>query len=352
MSKNLPLIQQFILAQVSKHPSDLVRFTAEHFKVTVQAVQKHITQLIKRGELKKEGKTRSSIYLLASAAIATPPPQRNATEAHWAFPVAATLSEQDVWDSALKERLAQFPENIREIVEYGFTEMVNNVKDHAMATEVRINYKIIENALLITIQDNGVGIFRKLKDALSLETLREAILHLSKGKLTTDHTRHTGEGIFFSSRVFDKFFIYANELLYGRINTAADEDWLSGEAKTSTDGTIVTMEIALDSARTREEVFRKFTTPEDFSFSKTHVAVELGINAGETYVSRSQAKRILSGLEKFKFIVLNFKRVNSVGQGFVDEVFRIFKNTHPDIDITYINANDSVSFMIKRSLSN
>lgn len=81
------------------------------------------------------------------------------------------------------------------------------------------------------------------------------------------------------------------------------------------------------------------------------MAVELGKNPEDRYISRSQAKRILAGLEKFKQVTLDFRRVQSVGQGFVDEVFRVFQRNHPDIDIRFTHANPSVEFMIKRSQS-
>jgi hypothetical protein len=47
------------------------------------------------------------------------------------------------------------------------------------------------------IIQNGVGIFKKIQNALGLEDERHAVLELSRGKLTADPARHTGEGIFF-----------------------------------------------------------------------------------------------------------------------------------------------------------
>jgi len=47
---------------------------------------------------------------------------------------------------------------------------------------------------------------------------------------------------------------------------------------------------------------------------------------------------------------LDFRDLSTVGQGFVDEVFRVFQSKYPKIKITYTNANDDVRFMIERSL--
>ena len=64
------------------------------------------------------------------------------------------------------------------------------------------------------LHDNGVGIFKKIQTELRLLDERHAILELAKGKLTTDPKRHTGEGIFFSSRMFDQFDILSGGIFF------------------------------------------------------------------------------------------------------------------------------------------
>ncbi|GIS84625.1 MAG: hypothetical protein CM1200mP16_09250 [Nitrospina sp.] len=66
------------------------------------------------------------------------------------------------------------------------------------------------------------------------------------------------------------------------------------------------------------------------------------------YISRSQARRFFWGLEKFKYVILDFSDISTVGQGFVDEVFRVFKTKYSRTKIEYKNANDNVKFMIER----
>ena len=46
----------------------------------------------------------------------------------------------------------------------------------------------------------------------------------------------------------------------------------------------------------------------------------------------------------------DFQKVKMVGQGFADEVFRVFQTKYPDIEIKYTNANDDILFMIQRSI--
>ncbi|PIZ88177.1 MAG: histidine kinase, partial [Candidatus Nealsonbacteria bacterium CG_4_10_14_0_2_um_filter_39_15] len=60
--------------------------------------------------------------------------------------------------------------------------------------------------------------------------------------------------------------------------------------------------------------------------------------------------RILSGLDSFRKITLDFSEVETVGQAFVDEVFRIWQYKHPKIDIVPQNVNENIAFMINRTL--
>ncbi len=68
----------------------------------------------------------------------------------------------------------------------------------------------------IVVSDNGIGIFRKIRRDLHLTDERHAILELSKGKVTTDPNRHSGQGIYFTSRAFEKFGILSGRLYFGQ----------------------------------------------------------------------------------------------------------------------------------------
>ena len=49
-------------------------------------------------------------------------------------------------------------------------------------------------------------------------------------------------------------------------------------------------------------------------------------------------------------VVLDFQHIRTVGQGFVDEVFRVFQQKHPEIKIESVNTSEDIRFMIERSL--
>jgi hypothetical protein len=83
----------------------------------------------------------------------------------------------------------------------------------------------------------------------------------------------------------------------------------------------------------------------------TIVPVRSAQHADEKLVSRSQAKRLLDQIEHFKVVTFDFTGVEGVGQAFADEIFRVFKNQHPEIQLLSTNTNQEVSQMISRAES-
>jgi hypothetical protein len=116
-------------------------------------------------------------------------------------------------------------------------------------------------------------------------------------------------------------------------------------------GTRVRMRLANDSTRRLRDVFDEFTDPEELTFDKTVVPLRLAQFGGDLLVSRSQAKRVASRFERFKRVELDFAGVDTVGQAFADELFRVFATAHPDIRITPLNAGPAVDAMIRRAVA-
>jgi anti-sigma regulatory factor (Ser/Thr protein kinase) len=266
------------------------------------------------------------------------------------------LAEDAVWDE-VKKSLPSLGENLRHIVAYGVNEMVNNAIDHSRATWIGVQVTQENGTLGIRVTDNGVGIFRNIREGLGLDDERHAIFELTKGKVTTDPSRHTGEGIFFTSRMFDSFFIVSHEL---SLMSGSNESWSEGKASDVEDrlfeepgddfeGTGILMKIALASTRTTAEVFSRFIDDE-IGFSRTRIFVQLGADAADGHlVSRSQARRIMARADLFKEVVLDFGNVKSVTPAFADEIFRVFQKEHPAITISALNANESVAAMVAKA---
>jgi hypothetical protein len=110
-------------------------------------------------------------------------------------------------------------------------------------------------------------------------------------------------------------------------------------------GTIAELVVSLAGTRALEHVFAEYTDGLDFSKSRT--AIKL-FTIGVRFVSRSEAKRLLHGLEKFREVVLDFSGVRGVGQGFADEVFRVWARAHPETKLTPVNMGEAVAFMVGR----
>lgn len=332
-------IREFILANIEEHPADISTLTAEKFSVSRPGVLKHINKLLKDGLIAVEGKTRDRKYTLKPMIDSTMKFSLN------------SLEEDVVWRQNLLPLLQEIPENINKICAYGFTEMLNNAIDHSNGKSVKVRVRRTVKKIEISILDDGVGIFNKIQKALGLNDVLHSILELSKGKLTTDPKHHTGEGIFFSSRIFDIFSITSGKLFFSHTSKPDDidgSDWLVEHKTELIQGTMIQMGIHLDTKRTTKEVFDHYSDDEP-SFSKTHVPVFLAQYGDENLISRSQAKRLLTRFDRFKEIVLDFQNVDSIGQAFTDEIFRVFKNEHPNINLHPVNANEQVMSMITRA---
>ncbi len=330
------LMRQFIIENLPSDSSRLVSKVRQKFNCTRQAVNKHVRKLIQDGIVEEIGNTRNKIYY-------------HAIMAEWdkTYSLNEKITEDQVWREDIAPALGVLPENVLDIWHYGFTKMFNNAIDHSNATHVNVH--LTKNAVRIEIgiYDNGVGIFKKIQSALGLLDERHSVLELAKGKFTTDPNNHTGEGIFFSSRIFDNYSILSGEVFFSH-EFDKKEDWIN-QAHVETPGTLVTMVLYSSTGRTLNAVFDNFTDDEDYSFNKTVVPVELAMYDDENLVSRSQAKRMLSRIEKFQVVVFDFDGIASIGQAFADEIFRVFANQHPEIEISAVNTSAEVKRMISRA---
>jgi len=301
-----------------------------------QVASGYLQALIRDGLVDAEGTTRARVYRLKTLA-----------EVERRYPREG-LQEDLVWREFIAPVVARLPQNVRDIWHYATTEMINNAIDHSGADDVQVEVR--KNALHteVVVADEGEGIFLKIQRALKLHDPREAILELAKGKLTTAPERHTGEGIFFTSRVLDFFEIESHHL---RFSHAQRVDDAIAEQTADTPGTRVRMRLANESPRELRAVFDAFTNADEYSFDKTVVPLRLAQYEGENLVSRSQAKRVAHRFERFKRVELDFTGVSEIGQAFADELFRVFVAEHPQIRVVPINTSPAVAQMIRRAVA-
>lgn len=336
-----PELREFILRNIPSHPTDIAPFAAKKFDVSRASIGNYLKSLLKDGLAEATGKTNGRRYELKRLDF-------------FEDVIAITPGLQE--DLVLREKILPFlkplAQNIVAICEYGFGEMMNNVIDHSEATNCVIRFQRNYAEIMLELWDNGVGIFDKITRECHLANPHEAILELSKGKLTTDASKHTGEGIFFTSRMFDKFAILSGELYYTR-RRQEDDEWLveSETRDDETQGTLVRMRIATDAPQTSKEAFDKYLD-DDYRFARTHVPLILAKYEGENLVSRSQARRLLTRVERFSEVMLDFKGISEIGQAFADEIFRVWAREHPAVRILSMNMSSDVEKMMRHALVN
>jgi len=335
-----PPLQMWATQAVHRHARDMSRALSEEFAVSRQAATTVLKRLVAEGLLAKTGATTRPVY--------TPGPNRLI---YFREPLPVT-EEHRVWlDRVIP--YVMLPENVSSLAFYCFTEILNNASDHSGGKSTFIWIRQSPQFLAMQIVDDGEGIFLHISNGLKLSHPRLALLELSKGKTTTDPTKHSGQGIFFSSRMCDYFTIAANELTYTH-HAAVPNDVLRDNESGESGATAVFMYIAMETRLTVQEVFDQYSNPNPNGaggFYRTVVPVRLARLGSENLVSRSQAKRLTAGFDKFRMVELDFAEVDQVGQAFTDELFRVFASMHPEIQLTYVNASDQIEKMIRYVLT-
>ena len=255
------------------------------------------------------------------------------------FSLDSIKDEFRIWTQLAKPEL-DLPLNVLDICKYGFTEILNNVIEHSQGQNVVIREEQNIDSTILEIEDDGAGIFMKLRNYFSLDSDIHALIELVKGKLTVAPETHSGEGIFFASKMFDRFIIESGGLSVLFIHNRCKIQNMEPRQ-----GTLVRMEIANNSDRTAEHVFNLFCDTEELTFNKTYFSLSLAAFEGNL-VSRSQARRITARLEQFWEIELDFTGIENIGQAFADELLRVWPLAHPKIKLSVINACENVLKMI------
>ncbi len=170
------------------------------FGFSRQAANLYLAQLVSAGDLIPVGATKARVYRLAVKQERAQGFDRRG------------LSEDQAWRTVCAPVAQGLAENVRDVWHYAMTEMINNAIDHSDSPQVHVAMRRTALHTQGFVVDDGEGIFLKIQRVLGLTDPRESILELAKGKLTTDPARHPGEGIFFSSKLFDAFDIHTGNL--------------------------------------------------------------------------------------------------------------------------------------------
>jgi anti-sigma regulatory factor (Ser/Thr protein kinase) len=132
--------------------------------------------------------------------------------------------------------------------------MLNNAIEHSEAERCSIHFRLESGTLAFEIRDPGIGVFHSIASKVHLEEEQSALVELLKGRTTTMREAHTGEGIFFTSRVADRFVLRSHRI---QVEWSRAKDDVFVSARRFLGGTSVSFAIHLSSKRRIEEVFGK-----------------------------------------------------------------------------------------------
>lgn len=322
----------YLLEKIKQKKTGLSRSVAEEFHISQTAVHNHINDLVQKGIIKRI--KRDTYELVRKEYVYDLSRQAGDLD-----------SDIDSYNRCLASHIKEFPKNVIDIWSYAFSEMINNVMDHSMAEKLHIIIRQDYLETQVILIDDGVGIFEKIRDHFGLASLDDAISELFKGKLTTDEKNHSGEGIFFTSKLMDDFFIISDGKVF--TNNRYDISRVGTLPKVEK-GTGVFMELSNFSHKNSQEVFDLYSDV-DGGFTKTRIPLKNMFDSSP--VSRSQAKRVCNRLNKFKEVEFDFDGIQWMGQGFAHQIFVVFQNDHPDINLIPINMNETVTKMLKHVIS-
>jgi anti-sigma regulatory factor (Ser/Thr protein kinase) len=329
-------LTSWITAAAEAHPGDLADALAMHAGVTRRTALRRLRELTQAQWLIREGSIRRPIYRpgLLRQVVRRYPIEGLAEDRAWARDFAAHF---------------RLPPSVRRIAQHAFGELLNNAIDHSEGTGVTVSMRQTPCHLQLLVSDDGRGLFDKLRNTFALDDPREAMLELSKGKLTTQPERHAGQGLFFISRLADVFDLHANAQAFQHRHW--EEAWSVG-TPLGRQGTSVYFAVALDTERSIESVIRSHSqSGRDVSFDRTVVPMRLAVSEFVELDSRAQARRVAARLHRFKSAELDFDGIGHVGQGFADELFRVLPRHLPELRLTPVNMNAEVAATVAAVLA-
>ncbi|MDE7246969.1 MAG: DUF4325 domain-containing protein [Lachnospiraceae bacterium] len=334
-------IEKYLFRKIALNDKDLIEKTMDSFGISVTSVKRYLKKATEDGNIEKREELACGYALV----------EQSFEER---VKIDGSVQEDKIYDTFLRERLSVCKSTAQRIWQYACAEILNNALEHSRGTYVRIILKMNVLNTTVMIVDDGVGVFRTLTEYMAEHGWQDpdeedALVELYKGKITCDASRHSGEGIFFSSKAVDTFAIWSGSKVYkccgGREHEVVENRLLAYASRMENIGSLVMMTLENETTRKLAEVFDMYAD-EDEGFIRTMIPVKEACISGEP-VARSQARRICNRLEEFREIILNFEGVEVMGQGFADEIFRVFAVAHPQITLCPVQMKQEVRRMIR-----
>ena len=328
----LTTITPWITAAALAHPHDLAAHLMQRLSISRRGAVKTIARLVETQWLVRQGTPRRPHHV--------PGLLRQVVQR---YPLAG-LDEALPWSRDFAPSFA-LPPQVMRMAQHAFGELLNNAIDHSGGTSVTVSMRQTPAHLQLLVSDDGCGLFDKVARSFQIDDPALAMLELSKGKLTSDPERHTGRGLFFSSRIADVLDLHANDTAFQ--HRAWQRHRWSRTTPAARHGTSVFVAIALDTTRTLDAVLREHSRDgQGYAFERTVVPLQLLTAPGCALDSRAQARRAALRLQQFRHAQLDFAGVDDIGHGFADELFRVFACSQPRLTIEPVNMTPGVRALI------
>ena len=209
-------IRAYLLTQIGRGEKKYASKTVEAFGIAKATVYTYVKELEAEGIIRKTGNRE---YALTETRYSF----RYQTADH---PDESRLLRRDI-----TPLMRSLPQNVTDIWDYAVSEMLNNAIDHADAENIRLTVTMDALNTTVSITDDGIGIFRHIHDYILRETGEDLLPEecaslLLAGKFTTARDRHSGEGIFFTSHMMDRFVIVSGGTRFERDNFADTQSWI------------------------------------------------------------------------------------------------------------------------------
>lgn len=334
-------IKRYMLEKIRLDDVEFIQKTTYNFQISVTTVKRYIQECLEKQIIIEDNKAECGYQLKKE-------------EYCFQYSAKDDLDEDSIYFEDISSLFQDVSEEAQHLWCYAFMEMMNNAIEHSKCENIYC--RVVQDVLYteITITDDGIGVFKNvqnyLEEKLSKDvTYQDVLTELYKGKLTTASENHSGEGIFFSSKTMDEFAIWSDDAIYVQGVTErtkfVQNHLIAYYTRLKHIGTAVMMKLDNQTKRKLGEVFDMYA-PIDEGFIKTRIPIKEVCTGGQP-MARSQARKILWRLEEFSQAEFDFSEIDFMGQGFADEVFRVFKAHHPEVEIIPINACPRVLGMIK-----
>lgn len=243
------------------------------------------------------------------------------------------------WKKADKQAFDGLSTDVQLFTRKVAEELLSNSYRHSHGGRFRIELFEMNETLVVSGWDDGLGIFNVIMDRFLCHSLTEAAGELIKGARMASLAPGLGLAPIFS--IADYVTIEANGWrleLVGR-----SYDWSFRPSLELRPGTTITIEFVPDSPRLKS--LSREVSPH--SQTKVHLPLAMFCPKGpRSLLDSRDARRILRGVDDHRHIILDFNHVESVYYSFLTYIFVEFKTSKPSCGLMPLNMSRSIRQML------